>query len=68
MKHQVVDSSCVHSVAHDEQESIMHVTYKSGKTYAFNGVSPDQFQGLLGSKSIGKHLNGMGIKGTLLEK
>lgn len=67
MKHYNVKSSNVKSIAH--KGDVMHVTYKgSGKTYEFTGISSDQFNALKNAKSIGKHLNGMGIKGKLVDK
>jgi hypothetical protein len=51
-----VKSTSVSHIGHDGDT--LHVTFSgSGKTYAYPGVSQDQFQQLRIAQSIGKHLN-----------
>lgn len=64
MQHHGVKSSMVSSIAH--KGDVLHVTFKGGKTYEYQGVSASQFHALQNADSIGRHLNAMKIKGSLL--
>ncbi len=66
MKHEAVKSSMAVSLAH--KGDVLHVKFKSGKVYEYKGVSSAQFHALKNAESIGKHLNSIGIKGTLVAK
>lgn len=66
MKLRPVKSSNITHIGHKGDK--LHVTYSSGHTYEFDGVKADQHKALMGAKSHGKHLSGMGIKGKKLEK
>lgn len=55
MKHQPVESSSIASVAYDPDQQELHVRFKTGKTYAYSGVTPKQHQALIGAKSVGGH-------------
>lgn len=61
-----VKSSNITHIGHDGD--MMHVTYKSGNTYAFKDVSQEQHAELMSAESHGKHLAGMGLKGVKVEK
>lgn len=53
---QPVASSSISHIGHDGDT--LHVTFKgSGKTYAYPGVSVNDFAALRTAKSVGKHLN-----------
>jgi hypothetical protein len=39
----------------------MHVRFKGSGTYEYRPVSTEDFEQLCRAKSVGKHLNGMGI-------
>lgn len=52
--HPVSSSGATH-IGHDG--NTLHVTFPGGKTYAYAGVSADQFHALRTAKSVGKHLN-----------
>ena len=56
----VKSSAITHIGYHD---GCMYAKYNSGTVYRFKGVTEKMHQVLLSSKSIGKHLLGMGIKG-----
>lgn len=60
-----VESSNISEVGH--AGDTMHVKYKNGHTYSFNGVSAEDFKKLKSAKSVGKHLNGMGLTGKRLK-
>jgi hypothetical protein len=62
MEHHPVTSSHIESIAH--KGDVMHVKYKSGITYEFKGVTEKQYHEFKKAESHGKHLTGMGIKGT----
>ena len=57
-----VKSSNVSSVAHDPAKSELHVRYKSGGHYCYEGVDADKAQQLLASDSIGGYIH-RSIKG-----
>lgn len=65
MKHHKVVSSNISSIAFDK--GVMHVTFLNGGLYEYQGVTASQFSELREADSIGKHLNGMGIKGVKIE-
>jgi hypothetical protein len=52
-----VQSSHVHSIGYDEDKQELHVRYATGKTYAYEGVSQDEHDDLMGASSIGSHLH-----------
>ena len=56
MKHVSVKSSQVNSVAYDAASNTMEVTFASGGTYSYRGVSPSDHSKLMSAKSIGGHL------------
>lgn len=66
MIHHAITSSNIASIAHER--TTMHVTFRHGGTYEYLDVSKEDFNELLNSKSPGKHLNLMGIKGKRIDK
>lgn len=52
-----VKSSNVSAVGHDPDANELHVEFKNGGKYVYNGISADQHQALMGAKSIGSHLH-----------
>ena len=61
MQHIKVTSSNITSVAH--KGSVLHVRFKNGGLYEYQGISKDDFNDLVNAESVGRHLNQMGIKG-----
>lgn len=61
MKHEPVKSSMIESLAHEG--TTLHVKFKGGAVYEYQGVTPGQFHALKNSASVGKHLNSMNITG-----
>lgn len=57
MKLEPVKSSNVNAVGYDADAKQLHVKYKSGGTYTYHGVSPDDHKALMSASSIGKHLH-----------
>jgi len=64
MEMKPVESSSIKAIGHDGDT--MHVTFKNGATYVYEGVKAHVFDGLHSAKSIGKHFAGMKMKGTKL--
>jgi hypothetical protein len=52
--HLITDSAAVKAIGHDE--SGLHVTYKTGKTYLHAGVTAEKFHDLLKAPSKGTFL------------
>jgi hypothetical protein len=70
MKHVEVESSHIHSIAHDGDRT-MHVTFKGkdgkpGETYAYEGVTVEGHKKLMEAESVGKHLKSLDVKGVKL--
>jgi hypothetical protein len=51
---QAIKSSQIESIGH--QGDTLAVTFKSGGTYHYHGVSADQFSALSKAESVGAHL------------
>lgn len=52
-----VTSSNIHTIGHDSDTNTLHVAFKNGFNYEYEGVKPEQFDALMASESKGKHLN-----------
>ena len=52
-----VESSNVHSVGYDRETRTLHVRFRSGGHYTYEGVHPNTFHGMLRSKSKGKYFH-----------
>ena len=61
MDHIAVKSSNIDSVGFSN--GVMEIKFKNGGTYQYTGVTKDSFNELVNAKSVGKHLNSMGLKG-----
>lgn len=57
MKLAPVDSSQITHIGHDPESSRMVVKFKSGQLYAYDNVTPEQHEALIGAKSIGSHFH-----------
>lgn len=66
MEHVKVESSNIESIGYES--GIMEVRFKNGGLYQYRGVSKDDYNELINAKSVGKHLNQMGIKGRKIEQ
>jgi hypothetical protein len=65
MEHVKVNSSNIVSIGHEG--TTLQVTFKSGSTYEYHPVDKDDFNKLLNASSVGKTLNGLGLKGVKIE-
>jgi hypothetical protein len=53
-----VESSSIELVGYDQEERELYVRFHNrGRTYAYEGVSRDQFDALLAAPSKGRYLN-----------
>jgi len=60
---QPVKSSNVTHVGYCKDSMCLDIKFKSGAVYRYDGVSQDNFDCMLRSKSIGKHVNKHIVKG-----
>lgn len=52
-----VTSSNISEVGHDPETNTLHVKFKNGGHYMYNGVSADEHDALLAADSIGSHFH-----------
>lgn len=52
-----VYSSMVESVGYDDEAQVMFVTFNTGKTYAYQGVSEDEARDASNAASVGSYIN-----------
>ena len=52
-----VKSSNVEAVAHDPIENALHVRYRNGGVYRYDGIDADKHAALMGADSIGSFLH-----------
>ena len=56
MKLEPVTSTSIKAIGYDKATGTMHVQFGSG-TYEYQGVSPETYDALAGSESVGKHFH-----------
>ena len=56
MQRQSVTSSNVRSVGYDADTLVLEVEFHSGGVYAYTGVPPSVYHGLISSASVGGYL------------
>lgn len=54
---QAVQSSNIESIGHDSENNVLHVKFKNGGTYTYQGVDTRKFLKLKGAESVGSHLH-----------
>jgi hypothetical protein len=53
-----VESSNIAAVGYDPDDRTLHVKFKgSGQVYAYDGVTPEHHEALMGADSIGTHFH-----------
>lgn len=52
-----VSSSNIASVGYDADSNTVYVAFLNGSTYAYKGVSPQEFENLKTAPSVGSYLN-----------
>lgn len=51
-----VESSMIHAVGYDLKTCQLEVVFNSGRTYSYEGVEPEVYQGLLAAESKGQYM------------
>jgi hypothetical protein len=51
-----VDSSMIQAVGYDPQTRVLEVVFTSGRTYCYEGVPPEVYQGLMAADSKGRYM------------
>ena len=62
MEMQPVKSSQIASVGHDSETNTLHVEFKGGGTYEYDGVPEEVFFNLLQAESVGQYF-GKSVRG-----
>jgi len=63
IKMQAVESSNVSAIGHHHGD-VLRVRFKSGGLYDYIGVTEPMFKQIAQAESVGKAINGLGIKGN----
>lgn len=56
-KRQHINSSLITSVAYDDFSQIMEIVFCYGGIYEYANISPQQYEGLTSSRSVGEYFN-----------
>jgi hypothetical protein len=48
-----VQSSTIHSIAYEQENSVLKIRFKSGGEYEYENVSHEKYQNMISSPSIG---------------
>ena len=51
-----VDSSMIHAVGYDAEKRLLEVVFNSGKTYCYENVPPEEYEGLVAADSKGQYM------------
>lgn len=57
MQFEPVKSSNIDGVHHNPETKELHVRFKGGGVYRYQGVEADQHKALMAADSVGSHLN-----------
>lgn len=57
LEHRPVESSNIASEGYDPDTLTLELTFKSGQTYRYVGVTPERYQAFRGAESKGKHFH-----------
>lgn len=57
MEMQAAASSNISHVGYDEATQTLHVTFKSGATYEYSGVSKSDYDKFVSASSMGSHFH-----------
>jgi hypothetical protein len=57
MRETPVDSSVIALIAYDEDNEILEVRFRNGRTYRYFRVPPDEHEALLAAESVGRYFN-----------
>ena len=51
-----VESSMIHAVGYDPETCTLEVVFTSGKTYCYEDVPPEEYEGLMAAGSKGRYM------------
>ncbi|MDQ3813764.1 MAG: KTSC domain-containing protein [Armatimonadota bacterium] len=51
-----VESSMIHAVGYDAEKRVLEVVFNSGRTYCYEGVEPEIYEGLMAAESKGQYM------------
>ena len=51
-----VESSMIHAVGYDPEARTLEVVFTSGKTYCYEDVPPEEYEGLMAAESKGRYM------------
>lgn len=54
----IVESSMIHAVGYDAETQTLEVVFNSGRTYFYEGVSQEVYDGLMAAESKGRYMRG----------
>lgn len=57
MKRQYVKSSVILTIGYDPESQIMEVKFINKDVYQYYNVPPEEYEALMGAKSIGEYFN-----------
>jgi hypothetical protein len=57
MRETPVDSSVIALIAYDEDNAILEVRFRNGRTYRYFRVPPEEHEALLAAESVGRYFN-----------
>jgi hypothetical protein len=57
LEKEITNSSQVKRVKYDEDKGILTVTFMTGRSYEYEGVTRAEFDALFTAESVGKYLN-----------
>ena len=52
-----VDSSNIYSIGHDPIANELHVRFKTGNTFIYEGVGPEHHAAMIAAPSVGKYFH-----------
>ncbi|MCC7391598.1 KTSC domain-containing protein [Candidatus Sumerlaeota bacterium] len=52
-----MSSTAIDEISYDEQRAQLRITFKSGRTYVYDGVGIDTYEELLSADSQGRYFN-----------
>ncbi len=59
MKLETVESSMIHAVGYDPEKRILEIVFNSGRTYQYEDVPLEVYEGLMNASSKGQYFLGM---------
>jgi lysyl-tRNA synthetase class 2 len=55
----MIDSSCIADASYDNQRSTLSITFHTGRSYVYSGVSPQRYKAFCDAGSKGRYFNAL---------